>query len=44
MIEKDDIVYLDDIDKGEPFVTEDDKFRDEYVKYIYIYIYIYIYY
>ena len=27
-----DFVYLDDIDKGEPFVTEDDKFRDECVK------------
>ena len=30
--ERYDIIYLDDIDKGEPFVTENDKFRDEYVK------------
>lgn len=27
-----DFVYLDDIDKDECFVTEDDKFRDECVK------------
>lgn len=30
--ERYDFVYLDDIDKGEPFVTEDDKFRDDCVK------------
>ena len=31
-VENHDFVYVDDIDKGEPFVTEDDKFRDECVK------------
>lgn len=27
-----DIKFLDEIDKGEPFISEGDKFRDEYVK------------
>lgn len=30
--ERYDIIYLDDIDKGEPFVTEHEKVDDEIIK------------